>query len=362
MKKKINIEDKLLLTPKDFQPTFPDWMVKGVLNPAAVRMPDGRIMLYVRISEASRRHEKQASTVPVMISGEEFHKIEELVQNKDILRKRGHFMHLKNGKFRLTTISHFRRAVLSPNGFDLEYVEHGPAFTGQTGDGGYGVEDPRIVKIGNRYAMTYVIVNKEEGVCTSLATSRDLKNWKRHGIIFRQQNKDALLFPEKIKGKYVALHRPEGTFEFSKASIWISHSPDLIHWGEEKSIISPREKSWDSWRIGTGAPPIKVKGGWLLIYHGVEQKGNKNIYRAGAALLKGSDPSVVLARSPRNEFLFEPTHDYEKTGFVNNVVFPSAAIVDRDKKHLLIYSGGGDSVVTVRKILIGDILKSMESV
>ena len=356
----MKIVDKLLLTPRDFQPTFPDWIVKGVLNPAAIRLPDGRIMLYVRVAEASKRHEKHRRMVPVMISGEEFHKMEETVENKDILRKRGHEMHLKRGLFRLTTISHFRRAVLSPDGFKLEYVEHGPAFAGRTGDGSYGVEDPRIVKIGSRYIMTYVAVSKNEGVCTSLAISRDLETWDRKGIIFRQQNKDALIFPEKIKGKYIALHRPEGTFEFSKASIWISHSPNLIHWGEEKSIMLPREGGWDSFKIGTGSPPIKTKKGWLLIYHGVSRKKERNTYHAGAALLKLSDPSIILARSPKKKPLFSPTHDYEKSGFVNNVVFPSAAVVDQDKKHLLIFGGGGDSVVTVRKIAINDILKSLE--
>ena len=230
------------------------------------------------------------------------------------------------------------------------------------GDGEFGVEDPRMVKIGNKYLMSYTIVNLKEGVCTSLAISKDLKKWERKGIIFRQQNKDVVLFPEKINGEYVALHRPEGTIEFSKKSIWISHSPDLIHWGREKSIMLSRPGSWgDAW-IGSAAPPIKTKKGWLLFYHGVKTLGKKKLYSVGAALLNLKNPEKVIARTSPWTPLIKPTEKYEKKGFIDGVVFPTGAVPDLDGKHVLIFSGGADSVTTVKKLNIKEILDGLEYV
>ena len=200
----------------------------------------------------------------------------------------------------------------------------------------------------------------KKGVSTSLAVSKNLEKWERKGIIFREQNKDVVLFNEKIKGKYVAFHRPEGFFEFSRPSIWISYSPDLVYWGREKSILQPRRDSWDSDRVGAGAPPIKTKKGWLLIYHGVRRKDDTTFYSAGAVLFDLKNPEKILARSPAKKPLIEPMKNYEKTGFMNNVIFPTGAIIDLKGKDLLIYCGGADSIVSVKKIRIDDILKSME--
>ena len=168
------------------------------------------------------------------------------------------------------------------------------------------------------------------------------------------------MFPEKIKGKYVALHRPQGFYVFSKPSIWVSYSPDLIYWGREKSIIKPRENSWESDKIGAGAPPIKTDKGWLLIYHGAEKKNKKRTYYAGVLLLDLKNPEKVIARSPPNKPLIRPVKSYEKKGFVDNVVFPTGAVPSLDGKDLLIYSGGADSVVSVKKISFKEIFKSMK--
>ncbi len=355
------IKDKLLLKPEDFKPSFIDWEIKGVLNPAAVRLPDKRILLYARIAESAVQKEGTMLTCPIMSSEKEYSFAYQHIHKKDIVRMgRWGEMYLKDGSCRLPTISHFKKVILSKDGFNVESVDEKPVFSGMPGDGDYGVEDPRIVKIGNNYLMTYVSISTNEGVSTSLAISRDLKNWERKGIIFREQNKDALIFPERIKGKYVALHRPEGFFAFSKPSIWISYSPDSIYWGRERSIMQPRRAAWDHDRIGAGAPPIKTRKGWLGIYHGVRREEGVTIYCAGAFLLDLKNPEKVLARSYTKKPLIEPKKNYERSGYMNNVIFPTGAVLDVNGKDLLIYAGGADSVISIKKISINDILKSME--
>lgn len=352
-------EGKLLLSPEDFKPSFREWTVEGVFNPAAVRLPSGKIILYVRIAESGPFHKTNLRS-PVAISRRDYKVKFQNVPREEIRKRSGYIIYLKNSTCRLSTISHFRRVILNEDGFNIEKIEQRPFFTGRENDGDYGVEDPRIIKIGRKYYMTYVAVSENEGVSTSLAVSKDLMFWKRKGIIFRQQNKDVVIFPEKIYGRYVALHRPEGYFQFSEPTIWISHSPDLIHWGREKSIIGTRKDGWDSDRIGAGTAPIKTKKGWLVIYHGVKKEENKNVYSAGAVLLKLNDPSKIIARTPKNKPLFSPDESYEKKGFVDRVVFPEGVVCSKDKKDLLIYSGGADKFVSVKKISLKDVIDSLE--
>ena len=347
------MNNKILITPEDIKPSFKNWKILGVFNPAAVRLKNGKIALMVRVAEAGGRKHGKAMHCPIIISKKEYKVSYQKIDKPQVLKKGRSLIYLKEGICRLTHISHFRKVILSEDGFNIEEIDKKTSFIGRPDDGDYGVEDPRIVKIGNNYLMTYVAVSKNEGVSTFLAVSKDLKKWQRKGIIFRETNKDVVLFPEKIKGKYVALHRPQGFYVFSKPSIWISYSPDLVYWGKEKSIIKPRENSWESGKIGAGAPPIKTKKGWLLIYHSADDKKR---YYAGAALLDLKNPEKIIARSQKP--LIKPVESYEKKGFVNNVVFPTGAVADKDD--LLIYSGGGDRVVSVKRISFDKIFKSMK--
>jgi predicted GH43/DUF377 family glycosyl hydrolase len=353
----MKIIEKALLYPKNFIPSFKGIDVKGAFNPAAIRMPNGKIVLYVRVAEGFNM---RASILkfPKIVSDKYDIEIEE-IPNKKVLGKK-EVIELPHEIVRLKTMSHFRRVILDKTGFNVEEIDQKPIFTGTPSDGNYGVEDPRIVKIKDKYYMTYVSVSDTEDVSTSLAVSSDLKNWERKGIIFRKQNKDVVLFPEKISGKYIALHRPQGDFEFDGPSIWISHSDDMIHWGEEKNIIEVRKSGFDVDRIGSGPPPFKTKKGWLLIYHGVRVGRGKKIYSTGVALLDLKNPEKVLARSSSNKPLFEPKHDYEKKGFENNIIFPTGIVLDSNKKDLLIYFGAADKVTSVKKVSLDYIFKNLE--
>jgi predicted GH43/DUF377 family glycosyl hydrolase len=353
------MEEKLLLKPQDLKPSFRGWIVEGAFNPGAVRLPNKKIVMYARIAEAAGERHKKCLHYPIIISRKKYKINYEKIPKSKILKKGKRIILLKDGTYRLPTISYLKRIILDESGFDIEKIEEGTSFAGKPRESDYGVEDPRITKIGKKYYMTYVGVSVKEGISTYLAESTDLKRWERKGLIFREQNKDVALFPQKIKGKYVALNRPESAFEFSKPGIWLSYSPDLIYWGKDKKIILPREKSfWENERIGTGPPPMKTRKGWLVIYHGVKKKGKKTYY-AGAVLLDLKNPERIVARTPLNKPLFVPSAKYEKEGFVNRVVFPTAIVRDLNGKDLLIYSGGADKVLTVRKIPLKSVFRSM---
>ncbi len=351
----MEIKDKLLLKPEDFKPSFKDWSIDSIFNPAAIRLPNKKIMLYVRVAE---KPDFKGSKLqfPRIVGG----KVEMEKIHKEDVKRIADFVYLKDGTCRLVNISHFRRAILDKTGFFVEEIEQEPIFEGREDYEDYGVEDPRIVKIGNNYLMTYVSVSSKQGVSTSLAVSKDLKNWDRKGIIFVEQNKDVVLFPEKIKGRYAALHRPEGLFKIKTPSIWISYSKDLIYWGDNKSIINPRIHSWENERIGSGSPPIKTKKGWLLIYHGVKGLDENKVYTVGFALLDLKNPEKVIARTSEKAPFLKPGTKYEKKGFFNNIIFPTGIVQDLNKKDLLIYSGAADIYISVKKISIKDILNSME--
>jgi len=213
-----------------------------------------------------------------------------------------------------------------------------------------GVEDPRVTKIGDTFYMLYTAWNGEwDGqVCqVALATSNDLLHWEKRGIVLGYDlfgnNKDAALFPERIGGKYVMIHRPI-------PNIWISYSEDPFSWKDHVCIMEP-QFDWEAKKIGAAGPPIKTEKGWLFVYHGVD---DKSVYRLGIALLDLNDPTIVLKRQA--EPILEPEESWELQGDVPNVVFSCGALLfDRD---LWVYFAGADKVVALAKANVGDFLNS----
>jgi len=361
----MKIEAKTLVGPDEIKPTKPIMRVRGVFNPAAVRLPNRKIMLYARVAETPR-HDEVTFLAPRFTGGKSM-KITLEKFNRRHMEICPDCSILKNEIYRLPTISHFRKILLDESGMFVESVSDKPDFYGVKDDGDFGIEDARITHLRKekRYAMTYVSVSTDSGVSTALATSRNLRDWKRHGIIFRQQNKDVAIFPEKINGYYVALHRPEGTMIFDKPSIWVSYSRDLIFWGRDEPVMKPRKKGWDDLRVGSGHVPLKTPEGWLQVYHGVRLSKKSNpdshkVYSAGAVLLDLKNPSRVIARSPANKPLFGPTLASEKKGFNDKVVFPTAVIPDLSGKNVLVYGGAADSSISVRKISLKSMLNSLK--
>src|SRR5688572_29604900 len=127
----------------------------------------------------------------------------------------------------------------------------------------FGVEDPRISFIEDRYYITYSAYS-EYGVRIGLASTKDFKSIERISLITEADYRNVVLFPEKINGMYVRMDRPHS--EICPWSIWMSYSPDLRFWGDSKLIMKPVKYHWDEMKIGPGAPPIKTAHGWLNIY------------------------------------------------------------------------------------------------
>lgn len=219
----------------------------------------------------------------------------------------------------------------------------------------YGVEDVRICQIGNDFLLTYSAYSRH-GVRIGLAKTKDFKTVERISLITQSDLRNVVIFPEKINGMYVRLDRPHS--EISKWSIWISYSPDLIHWGDSKVIIKPETYHWDEMKIGPGATPIKTDKGWLNIYHGVFETMSGVVYRLGVALHDLKDPSKILGVS--DEWILQPEDPWEITGYVPNVVFTCGAIPEKNGKEggtVKIYWGGADSVMCVGSAKIDELVQ-----
>ena len=214
----------------------------------------------------------------------------------------------------------------------------------------YGVEDVRISKIEDEFLLTYSAYSRH-GVRIGLAKTKDFKTVERISLITQADLRNVVIFPEKINGQYVRLDRPHS--EISKWSIWISYSPDLIHWGNSKVVIKPETYHWDEMKIGPGATPIKTNKGWLNIYHGVFETMSGVVYRLGVALHDLKDPSSVLGVS--DEWILQPEDPWEITGYVPNVVFTCGAIAESDGS-VKIYWGGADSVMCVGSANINELI------
>jgi beta-1,2-mannobiose phosphorylase / 1,2-beta-oligomannan phosphorylase len=196
-----------------------------------------------------------------------------------------------------------------------------------------GVEDPRVTPLDGVFYMTYTAYGIHS-YYPMIARSENLITWEDIGAFELAENKDHVLFPEKITGRYVILHR-------RPRHIWIAYSHDLKTWTDHQVIMSPRadgQGGWDSLSIGANGVPIKTPHGWLLFYHGYD---DSRTYRHSVALLDLNDPSQVLHR-PR-AFIMKPTETWELKGDVPNVVFSCANIVVGDQ--LYFYYGGADRMV-----------------
>ncbi len=227
------------------------------------------------------------------------------------------------------------------------------------------IYDPRITKIGDEYFIMFAM-DLDQECKLGLGRTKDFSEYQFLGVVSEDDNRNGVLFPEKINGKYLRLDRPNKTQldqgPASGRTICLSESDDLLKWKQVSQVATGRFHYWDE-NIGAGPPPIKTRKGWLLIYHGVATHfASSNIYQAGVMLLDSDDPATVIARSNNN--ILEPRELWELTGQVPNVVFPSGAVVEdfdedgfaKSDSVLKIYYGAADSVVglaetTVEKLI-----------
>lgn len=226
----------------------------------------------------------------------------------------------------------------SLDGIKWEKAEEPRVLPDHTGLEYSGVEDPRIVKIDDQYLITYTAYAKREKEVQTrirILATKDFCEFQHVTPDFdktlRRNDKDGVLFPEKINGQYCMLHRLE-------PDIQLSTSKDLKHWEEPSTVIRPTENDWESLKIGAGAPPLKSEIGWLVFYHGVS-KDKK--YSMGLAVLDMDDPKKVLYRLPFS--LISPDFAYEEEGVVDNVVF-GTSIIEMVANYRLYYGAADDCI------------------
>jgi len=218
----------------------------------------------------------------------------------------------------------------------------------------HGIEDPRMTQVDGTYYAVYTACGRH-GHRIAIASTEDFQKYERLGMVSGPGNKDGVLFPEKINGMFARLDRPIGR---GVGGIWISYSPDLLHWGRSDFLFGPRPRYWDSYRIGASVPPIRTKYGWLEIYHGVKMTSAGPIYRTGAAMLDIDNPAKVLGRCLPP--LQSPREDYERIGDVGNVVFACGAIIEDDGM-VKVYYGAADTSICVATAHIDEIIETCTS-
>ena len=337
-----------ILTPASVKPSTPELEVVGVFNPAVARH-GGQIILLLRVAEAPSTQPGEVAAPVFDASGKRLI-IKRWSRDAEGLDVSDPRMVIADGRTWLTSISHLRVAR-SSDGVHFE-VDPAPAMSAATDYESYGIEDPRITLIDDTWWINYSAVSSY-GIATALASTKDFRSFERHSIIFPPNNRDVTIFPERIAGRYAALHRPMPS-GLGEVAIWSASSDDLISWGDHRFVAAARGGSWDDSKIGGGAVPFRVRfdnrDAWLAVYHGVARSSEG--YCLGALLLDAADPSRVLARS--REPILSPGAAYEREGFFGGVVFTCGLLADGDL--VRIYYGAADGVTAVADLSLEAIL------
>lgn len=200
--------------------------------------------------------------------------------------------------------------------------------------------DPRVVFIEDRYYITWC--NYYHGPTIGIGYTKDFEEFHQIENAYLPFNRNGVLFPRKINGKFVMLSRPSDNGHTPFGEIFISQSPDMVYWGEHRHVMAPIQ-SWEHLKIGAGPIPIETKEGWLMIYHGVLLSCNGYVYSMSAAILDTNEPWKVKYRC--KYYLLNPRELYETVGDVPNVTFPCAALHDAPSGRIAIYYGAADTVV-----------------
>jgi predicted GH43/DUF377 family glycosyl hydrolase len=344
--------EQLLLRPSDLEPLHDDFEIAGAFNPGAISA-GGEVVLLVRVAERPRERRRgfwglprwdldEGLTIDWVPESEL-----EIIDPRVVKRR-------VDGLIRLTFISHLRVVRCGAGRSVKEVTSHTFLPTCELEE--FGVEDPRITVIDGRFCFTYVAVSRH-GAATALASTSDFRQFVRHGIIFCPENKDVVLFPERIDGQFVALHRPNAATPFCRPEMWVARSHDLINWGRHQPLHGGLTE-WETGRVGAGTPPVRTEDGWLEIYHGNRQPtrpGEVGMYSTGVLLLDPNNPARVLRRTRSS--ICAPTAEYERRGFVPDVVFPTGIIETGDS--FLVYYGAADCCTAVVEFKRDELLAAL---
>ncbi len=345
--------------------------VLGAFNPGMTRLPNGNLLLMVRVAEALRQPIEDGKIHAIRWYDDEQgggYCLDAwplaLVDTSDPRK----FL-MRGGGWRvmaLTSLSWLLPVELDAEGRSVVAVHYDRAIAPRASYQCYGVEDARISRVDGRYYMTTCSVSPERH-STTLYTSDDALDWTLEGIVLDHQNKDMLIFEGKVQGRFWAQTRPLGDLYFayppdsewrSGPSINLATSPDALHWKpHDRPGIRAHAATTATARMGGGAPPVlaQVDGreGWLTLWHGVEPSGVVGIYRTYWTLLDRDDPSVALATS--HTPLLEPapalTGAMKEQMYLDNVVF-TTGIADGGA-HWVVASGEADLACRITHVAKG---------
>jgi predicted GH43/DUF377 family glycosyl hydrolase len=337
-----------IITPEGVRASQPDCEVIGVFNAGVARYGE-EVILLLRVAERPISRDADVVLSPVYDVDAKAVVTKPFAKDDPANDFSDPRLIIRPNETYLTSISHLRLAR-SQDGVTFK-IEDVAAIEPENEYETFGIEDPRITCIDGMYYLAYVAVSPR-GVTTALASTRDFQSFERHGIIFHPENKDVAIFPDRIHGKYYALHRPSSPL-FRRNDIWIAESPNLFCWGHHRHLMGLRDGRWDEARLGAGAPPVRIEDGWLEIYHGADRD---NRYCLGAVLLDGDEPWRVLART--GSPVFEPEAGYERAGFFGHVVFSCGVLFEDDT--LKVYYGAADTTICDVEIPVEDVLNRLD--
>ncbi|WFB35977.1 glycoside hydrolase family 130 protein [Kiritimatiellota bacterium B12222] len=229
------------------------------------------------------------------------------------------------------------------------------------------VYDPRVMMLDGEYIFCFA-VDTAHGVCGGIARSTDLKTFELMSLS-TPDNRNMVLFPEKINGEFVRLERPFPIYGRGKPEafeIWSSKSKDLRYWGDTRLVLGSEEVPYSNCKIGPAAPPIKTDKGWLCTIHAVEKVEEElsawhpkwyKMYHGGLILLDLEDPTKVIgmAKAP----LIKPELDHEVHGFRGSVIFPCGMVLEDDNE-VKIYYGSADTCVGLVTASLDELLATIE--
>ncbi|WP_137787821.1 glycosidase [Sphingomonas sp. 3P27F8] len=324
----------------------------GAFNPGMTRLPNGNLLLMVRIAEALRQPIFDQHIHAIRWEGGRYLLDAWPLEMVDTADPRKFRMHSGGWKvMALTSLSWLLPVELAADGKRVIDVHYDQAVAPRAPYQCYGVEDARISRVGGRWLMTTCSVSPERH-STTLYTSDDARDWHLEGIVLDHQNKDMLIFEGRPGGKYWAQTRPLGDlyFAYPPGSEWragpsinLATSPDALHWKPfESPGIRPHAGTLATARMGGGTPPVPTDRGWLTLWHGVEPSGVVGVYRTYWSLLDAADPSVVVGGS--HTPVLEPstalTQPFKDLMYVTDVVF-TTGIADAGD-HFVVASGEAD--------------------
>ena len=333
--------DRLVLVPEDIdlsRSPLADHLdaetyVLGAFNPGLTRLPNGNLLMVVRIAEALRHPVGDGHVHAIRWDNGRYVLDAWPLDAADTSDPRKFIIRGENWKvMALTSLSWLLPVELSPDGLTVVAIHYDRAIAPQHSFQCYGIEDARISQVDNRWLMTTCSVSPERH-STTLYSSANGLDWTFEDIILDHQNKDMLIFEGRIAGQYWAQTRPLGDLYFAYPpgtewragpSINLATSPDALHWKpHRKPGIRPHANTTATARMGGGAPPILTDRGWLTLWHGVAPNDSVGAYRTYWSLLDRDDPSRAIATShaPLLEANAVLTSPLEHKMYLRDIVF-----------------------------------------